>query len=137
MKPTVPLPYWLALGLMVLETGYVLWNVALDLIIRILPSSHQYLDPDLVAFIRSVSWFQDTVFFLAAAAACVAVWLFLGRSVWVLAAYGAQVFLSKADWLMSGFNGVEMFTTQGYISLTYQTVVMGLLIWLSYRETLD
>lgn len=137
MKRPVPLLYWLSLALLVLETGYGIWKVAIDLIIRMLPASHSYFDPDLVAFIAGVSWFQETVFFVGVGAACVAAWLLLGRSVWVLAAYAAHVFLSKLDWLISGFSGVEMFATSGYVSLTYQTVVMGLLIWLSYRETLD
>jgi hypothetical protein len=137
MTRPVPLLYWIALVLLVLETGYGLWNVAIDLIIRAFPASHHYMDPALVDFIQSVSWLQELVFFLGIAAACAAVWLYLDWSIWVLAVYGANVFLTKADWLISGFSGVEIFAMSGYVSLMYQTVLMGLLIWLSYRETLE
>ena len=132
-----PRLYGLAFGLVALEAGYALFNATKDLLIRFIPASHRYLDPAEIDFILSVSWLQELIFFSAVVATCISLYLFLRRSIWILATYGAGVFLTKADWLISGFNGVEVFTLRGYVSLVYQTITMGLLIWLSYREKLE
>ncbi|RKR04159.1 hypothetical protein [Maricaulis maris] len=137
MTSQTPRIFWLAFGLIILEAGYALFNAGKDLIIRFLPGSHAYMNPAEVAFILSVSWLQELVFFSAVAATCVSVYLMLQRSIWVLATYAAGVFLTKADWLISGFNGVELFALNGYVSLIYQTVVMGVLVWLSFLGKLD
>lgn len=119
---------WGTAGLILLEAVYSLGWVVLVLLNRSGVDISPVVGLDTARALLEISFAQDFLLFAAASSVWTAFALYAGRTRGAALAYLLAIVFSKADWVVMALQSFERMAVEGYVSLIYQILVLGLLI---------